>query len=88
MDDLNRYSLCAELKAPPAAKLLYCYLHTLAGGKYQSAALPVKKMASALGLSHSATRNNLHRLERLNRLCIMPRYSEDGGRLSNQYTVK
>ena len=88
MDDLNRYSLCAELKAPPAAKLLYCYLHALAGGKYHSAALPVRKMASALGLSRSATRNNLHRLERLDRLGIMPRYSEDGGRLSNQYTVK
>lgn len=88
MTDLNQYSLCAELKAPPAAKLLYCYLFTLAGGQYRCAALPVRKLASTLGLSRSATRNNLHRLERLDRLGIMPRYSEDGGRLSNQYTVK
>lgn len=88
MDDLSRYSLCSEIKVPPAAKLLYCYLLTLAGGKYHSAALPVRKLASALGLSRSATRNNLHRLERLDRLGITPRYSEDGGRLSNQYTVK
>lgn len=88
MDDLSRYSPCSEIKAPPAAKLLYCYLLTLAGGKYLSAALPVRKLASALGLSRSATRNNLHRLEKLDRLGITPRYSEDGGRLSNQYTVK
>lgn len=86
--NLNRYGICAELKASPAAKLLYCYLSTLAGGKYHTTALPVRKLASALGLSRSATRNNLHRLERLDRLGITPRYSEDGGRLSNQYTVK
>lgn len=86
MNDL--YSTCAELKAPPAAKLIYCYLHSYVGGQYHSAALPVRKLATALGLSRSATRNNLHRLERLDRLGIMPRYSEDGGRLSNQYTVR
>jgi hypothetical protein len=88
MDDMNQYGFCHEMHAPPAAKLLYCYLLALAGGKYHSTALPVRKLASALGLSRSATRNNLHRLERLDRLGIMPRYSEDGGRISNQYTVK
>lgn len=88
MDVLYHYSLCAEMKAPPAAKLLYCYLHSFAGGQYHSTALPVRKLACALGLSRSATRRNLHRLERLGRLGIMPRYSEDGGRLSNQYTVR
>lgn len=88
MDDLNRYGLCAGLKVPPAAKLLYCYLHSLAGGQYHSTALPVHKLASALGLSRSATRRNLHRLEKLDKLGIAARYSEDGGKLSNQYTVK
>ena len=88
MDELSWYTLCSEIKVPPAAKLLYCYLYSFTGGQYHSAALPVRKLASALGLSRSATRNNLHRLERLDKLGIMPRYSEDGGRLSNQYTVR
>lgn len=33
MDEMNQYGLCHEIQAPPAAKLLYCYLHTLAGGQ-------------------------------------------------------
>lgn len=88
MDELSRYNLCSELKVPPAAKLIYCYLHTLAGGQYHSAALPVRKLALAVGLSRSATWRNLRRLERVDKINIIKRYSEDGGRLSNLYTVR
>lgn len=41
-----------------------------------------------VGLSRSAISRNLNRLRRLDMIGIVPRYSEDGGRLSNQYTLK
>jgi DNA-binding MarR family transcriptional regulator len=88
MNDLIRYRLCAELSVPPAAKLLYCYLLDISGGRHHSAVLSVKKLAKDMGFSRSAASRNLHRLEKLNMIGIVPRYTEDGGRLSNQYVLK
>lgn len=88
MNDLTRYKLCTELPVPPAAKLLYCYLLELSGGRHQNTIVSVKKLAKDMGLSCSATSHNLHRLEKLNMIGIVPRYTEDGGRLSNQYILK
>lgn len=88
MNDLTRYRLCAGLHVPAAAKLLYCYLLDISGDRHNSVAISVKKLAKSMGFSRSATSRNLHRLKRLNMIGIVPRYSEDGGRLSNQYTLK
>ena len=87
MNDLTRYRLCAGLHVPAAAKLLYCYLLDISGG-HHPVAISVKHLAKSVGLSRSATSNNLYRLKRLDMIGIAPRYSEDGGRLSNQYTLK
>ncbi len=85
MNDLTRYRLIAELPAPAGAKLIYCYLLDVWDGR--GIAISVKKLGKSVGLSRSATRKNLHRLERLDMLDISPRYSDDGGRLSNQYKL-
>ena len=85
MRDMTKYRLCAGLPAPPAAKLIYCYL--VEYGDHGSMILPVKRLAKAVGLSRTATARNLHRLERLNLLAIRPRYAEDGGRLANRYLL-
>lgn len=85
MRDLTKYRLCAGLPAPPAAKLIYCYL--VESVDHSSVILPVKRLAKAVGLSRAATARNLHRLERLNLISIRPRYSEDGGRLANRYEL-
>ena len=88
MNDLTRYRLCAVLHAPASAKLLYCYLLDMAGGRHHSVGISIKNLAKSVGLSRSATSRNLNRLRQLDMLGIVPRYSEDGGRLSNQYTLK
>lgn len=88
MNDLARYRLCAGLHVPAAAKLLYCYLLDISGGRHNSVVISVKNLAKSVGLSRSATSRNLHRLKRLDMIGIVPRYSEDGGRLSNQYMLK
>jgi response regulator of citrate/malate metabolism len=86
MNDLARYKLTAGLPVPAGAKLIYCYLLDVSDGR--GIAISVKKLGKCVGLSRSATRRNLHRLKRLDMLDILPRYSDDGGRLSNQYKLK
>ena len=88
MNDLTRYRLCASLHATAAAKLLYCYLLDMSGGRHNSMAISIKNLAKSVGLSRSATSHNLNRLKRLDMIGIVPRYSEDDGRLFNQYMIK
>jgi DNA-binding IscR family transcriptional regulator len=87
MNDLARYRLCADLHAPASANRFYCYLLDMAGDRHNSVVVSIKSLAKSLGLSRSATSRNLNRLRRLGMIGIVPRYSEDGGRLSNQYTL-
>ena len=86
MDDLTRYKLCAGLAVPPAAKLIYFYLLDRSNG--DSIAISAKQLGKNIGISHSATKKNLHRLKRLDMIDIAPRFSDDGGRLSNRYRLK
>lgn len=88
MNDLTRYKLCAGLRVPASAKLLYCYLLDIAGGRHNSVVISIKNLAKSVGLSRSATSRNLNRLRQLDMIGIVHRYSEDGGRLSNQYLMK
>lgn len=86
MNDLTRYKLCAGLDVPPAAKFIYFYLLDRSNGG--SIAISVKQLSKNIGLSHSATRKNLHRLKHMDMIDIAPRFSDDGGRLSNRYRLK
>lgn len=85
MNDLTRYKLVVGLSVPPAAKLIYFYLLDKSNG--HSIAISVKQLGKNIGLSYSATRKNLHRLKRMGMVDIAPRYSDDGGRLSNIYRL-
>ncbi len=86
MNDLTRYSLTARLPVSASAKLIYCYL--LDASDRRGITISIRKLGTSVGLSRSATRKNLHQLERLDMLDIAPRYSDDGGRLSNRYKLK
>jgi DNA-binding MarR family transcriptional regulator len=86
MNDLTRYKLLTETKIPPAAKLLYSYLMDRGGGRHGAVLLSSKKLALEVGLSPSAVRRNLHRLQHAGLIRIAARYSEEGIRLSNQIT--
>lgn len=87
MNDLTRYTLCACLHVPASAKLLYCYLLDMTGGRHKTVTISIRSLARSVGLSRSATSRNLLRLKRLDMIGIVPRLSEDVGRLSNKYYV-
>jgi DNA-binding transcriptional ArsR family regulator len=86
MSDLTRYKLCAGMKTTPSAKLIYCYLLDVSDKGY--VIMSIGKIAKAVGLSRSAAGHSLHRLKKLELISVFPRYTEDGGRLANQYQLK
>ncbi len=86
MNDLARYRVLAGASIPPAAKLLYSYLLDRAGGRNGTVVLSSRRLAAEVGLSASAVRRNLYRLQRNGFIQITPRYSEEGIRLANQIT--
>jgi CRP-like cAMP-binding protein len=88
MNDLTRYKLITKLHTPAAAKLIYCYLLDVSGSRHRAVNISVRTIAGDVGLSRSATSRNLHRLRQSGIIGIVPRYTEDGGRLSNEYTLK
>lgn len=88
MNDLTRYKTFASLRIPAAAKLIYCYLLDLAGSRHINVAVSVRTLAHDVGLSRSAVRRNLRRLRQLGMINVTPRYTEDRGRLSNEYVLK
>lgn len=51
MNDLARYRLCAGLHVPAAAKLLYCYLLDISGGRHNSVVILVKILPKAWAFS-------------------------------------
>ncbi len=86
MNDLARYRLLAGVSVSPAAKLLYSYLLDRAGGRNGTVLLSSKRLAAEVGLSTSAVRRNLHRLQKGGLIRITARYSEEGIQLTNQIT--
>lgn len=86
MNDLTRYRLLAEVSVPPAAKLLYSYLLDRAGGRNGFVVLSSRRLATEVGLSASAVRRSLHRLQQHGLIQLTARYSEEGIRLTNQIT--
>lgn len=86
MNDLTRYRLCAGMKTTPSAKLIFFYL--LDVSDKSEVVMSIGKIAKAVGLSRSAAGRSLHRLKKLELIGISPRYTEDGGRLANQYYLK
>lgn len=87
MNDLARYRLLAGAAVPPAAKLLYSYLLDRAGGRNGVVLLSARRLAAEVGLSSSAVRRNLHRLQQSGLIQLTARYSEEGIRLTNQITL-
>ncbi len=88
MNDLTRYKLISKIHTSAAAKLIYCYLLDLSGGRHRAVTISTRTVAGDVGLSRSATSRNLHRLRQSGMIGIVSRYTEDGGRLSNEYTLK
>lgn len=87
MNDLARYRLLVGASVPPAAKLIYSYLLDRAGGRNKTVILSVTRLAAEVGLSPSAVRRNLQRLQVKGFIRLTARYSDEGIRLANQITL-
>ncbi|WP_201318503.1 helix-turn-helix domain-containing protein [Paenibacillus sp. EPM92] len=87
MNDLTRYRLLAGAALPSSAKLLYSYLLDLAGGRTGTVWLSSRRLAAEVGVSSSAVRRNLHRLEQCGLIRLKSRYSAEGARLTNKITM-
>lgn len=82
-----KYMLCGRLRMTSTAKLLYCYLTDTIDRK-RELAMSSKKIAAAIGISRTAVSRNMHLLRKNRLIEIVPRYTDDGGRLSNKYILK
>lgn len=87
MNDLTRYRLLAGAVLPSSSKLLYSYLLDLTGGRNGTVWLSSRRLAAEVGLSTSAVRRNLHRLEQCGLIRLKSRYSGEGVRLANKITM-
>lgn len=87
MSQTAKYLLCGRLQVNSTAKLLYCYLIDTVGSRrelFKSA----KKIGAAIGMSRTAVCRNMHLLRQNGLNEIIPQYTEDGGRLANEYILK
>jgi len=87
MYKLNKYKLCGDMDTTVTGKLLYLILNELANRKGEII-IPQRKISDALHISKGTVSRNLHRLEKIGAISIMPTYHNDGGRAANKYIVK
>jgi predicted transcriptional regulator len=87
MNDLTRYRLLVGIALPSSAKLLYSFLLDVAGGGNGTVWLSSRRLAIEMGLSTSAVRRNLRRLEQCGLIRLTSRYSTEGARMTNKITM-
>ena len=86
MNKLENYRPCAGVR-PITAKLLLLMLRDITDDR-DTIIIPQRRIAEAIGMSKSAVRRNLRRLERAGAIAIEPLYNEYGGRMPNKYKLK
>jgi predicted transcriptional regulator len=86
-DRVNEFKVAGKIKTTVSAKILYMLLSEIADeeGIVQ---ISQKKLSKILGLHKTTIQKNLWRLERSGYIYIRSRYTEDGGRLANEYIVR
>lgn len=87
MNHKMKHQICGQVKGPISCKYLLSMLYDLSdsSGEFVMSAEKIRRMT---GFSVSTIRRAMHRLDRLGFIGITSRYNEDGGRASNQYTLK
>ncbi|WP_273327800.1 helix-turn-helix domain-containing protein [Vallitalea guaymasensis] len=84
---INEFKVAGKIKTTVSAKLIYMLLNKLAD-KEGSVQISQKKLSKILGLHKTTVRKNLWRLEKSGYIYIRSRYTDDGGRLANEYIVR
>jgi len=86
MSKLSKIRMYGNVNTTVTGKLLYLVLDKLAN-RNGEIIIPQRKICNALNISKSAVSRNLHRLENLGVLKIVPTYNSDGGRSANKYII-
>ena len=87
MKKLSKFRLIGNINTTITGKLLYLVLDELADNK-GTIIIPQRKISDTLNLSRSTISRNLHRLERVGAIRIIPKYRSDGSRAANKYIIK
>ena len=86
-DGINEFKIAGKIKSTVSAKMIYMLLSEIADGE-GVVKISQKKLRKILGLHKTTVRKNLWRLEKRDYIYIRSRYTEDGGRLANEYIVR
>ena len=86
MNKITKFKMCGYFDTTPTAKLLYIVLDELAGDNSE-VVVPQRRISDALNLSRSAVMRNLHRLEHVGAIRIVPMYHPEGGRAASKYIL-
>jgi DNA-binding MarR family transcriptional regulator len=86
-DRINEFKVAGEIKTTVSAKMIYMLLSEITDreGVVQ---ISQKRLSKILGLHKTTVGKNLWRLEKSGYIYIRSRYTEDGGRLANEYIVR
>ena len=86
-ENMVKYKICCSGKLSAVGKLIYCYLIDITD-ENQECSVAIWKIARQLGLTERTVSGNLHRLEELGYIKIIPQYHVDGGRTVNKYILQ
>lgn len=84
---VSEYKVAGQMKTTTSAKMLYLLLNELAGND-GVVNISHRKLGKILGMHRSTVSRSLRRLERSGDIYIRSRYTNDGGRLANEYIVR
>lgn len=87
VDRINEFKVVGEIKTTVSAKMIYMLLSKLAD-REGGVQISQKRLSKILGIHKTTVRKNLWRLEKSGCIYIRSKYTEDGGRLANEYIVR
>lgn len=87
MNKYTKFRLVGELDATISAKLLYLVLLDVIDEE-NKIVIPQKRISAALGISKNTVSRNMHRLERIGAIRIVPQFDEYGGQKPNKFILE
>lgn len=86
-DRINEFKVVGGIKSTVSAKMIYMLLSKIADGE-GVVQISQKKISRILGVHKTTVGKNLWRLEKGGYIYIRSRFTEEGGRLANEYIVR
>jgi predicted transcriptional regulator len=86
-DKINEFKVAGKINTTISGKMLYMLLSELADSN-GVINISQRKISQILGLHKSTISKNLRRLEKNGYIYIRSKYTQDGGRLANEYVLR